>query len=188
MKRRSWGRGHVDADVVKAKQGESSEADAWIASSLVLTDSQGADMTSKQKTVIVTGASQGIGAGLVRSFLDRGYNVVANSRKMRKSNAFTESDHLALVDGSVGESTVARKIVETAVRKFGSIEKLGSLDRVARVVRPCVYLATLGDFFDHARVADAASELFRDVFGEDKTPVRTVLGVSSLPPRRAGRG
>lgn len=60
-------------------------------------------------------------------------------------------------------------------------EKLGSLDRVARVVRLCVYLATHGDFFDHARVADAASELFRDVFGEDKTPVRTVLGVSSLP-------
>src|SRR5580693_148822 len=81
-------------------------------------------MASKQKTVIVTGASQGIGAGVVQSFLDRGYNVVANSRDLRKSNAFAESDHLALVDGSVGESTVASKIVETALQKFGSIDAL----------------------------------------------------------------
>jgi enamine deaminase RidA (YjgF/YER057c/UK114 family) len=60
-------------------------------------------------------------------------------------------------------------------------QKLGSLDKVSRVVRLCVYLATYGDFFDHARVADAASELFRDVFGEDKASVRMVLGVTSLP-------
>jgi len=60
-------------------------------------------------------------------------------------------------------------------------QKLGSLDKVTRVVRLCVYLATHGDFFDHAGVADAASELFRDVFGEDKTSVRMVLGVASLP-------
>jgi enamine deaminase RidA (YjgF/YER057c/UK114 family) len=60
-------------------------------------------------------------------------------------------------------------------------QKLGSLDKVTRVVRLCVYLATEGDFFDHAKVADAASELFRDVFGEHKTSVRMVLGVASLP-------
>src|SRR6202790_1616489 len=81
-------------------------------------------MATKQKTVIVTGASQGIGAGIVQSFLDRGYNVVANSRDLRKSNAFVESDHLALVDGNVGESTVASKIVETAAHKFVSIDAL----------------------------------------------------------------
>ena len=81
-------------------------------------------MASKQKTVIVTGASQGIGAGTVQSFLDCGYNVVANSRNMRKSHTFIESDHLALVDGSCGESTVASKIVETAIQKFGSIDAL----------------------------------------------------------------
>src|SRR5579862_1366365 len=80
-------------------------------------------MASKIKTVIVTGASQGIGAGVVQSFLDRGYNVVANSRNIRKSDAF-ESDRLALVDGSIGESAVASKIVETAVQKFGSIDAL----------------------------------------------------------------
>src|ERR1700733_9563550 len=81
-------------------------------------------MASKQKTVIVTGASQGIGACVVQSFLDRGYNVVANSRNIRKSDTFIESDHLALVDGSIGESAVASKIVETAVQRFGSIDAL----------------------------------------------------------------
>jgi NAD(P)-dependent dehydrogenase (short-subunit alcohol dehydrogenase family) len=60
----------------------------------------------------------------VQAFLDRGYNVVANSRNVTKSGAFTESDKLALVDGSIGESAVAAKIVETAVSKFGSIDAL----------------------------------------------------------------
>ena len=81
-------------------------------------------MASKQKTVIVTGASQGIGAGVAQSFLERGYNVVANSRNIRKSGAFIESDHLALVDGDVGQSSVASRIVEAAVQKFGSIDAL----------------------------------------------------------------
>ncbi len=77
-----------------------------------------------KKTVIVTGASQGIGAGVVQSFLDRGYNVVANSRNVSKSEAFKASDKLALVDGNIGESAVASKIVETAVTRFGSIDGL----------------------------------------------------------------
>jgi enamine deaminase RidA (YjgF/YER057c/UK114 family) len=58
---------------------------------------------------------------------------------------------------------------------------LGSLDKVTRVVRLSVYLATAGDFFDQPRVADGASELFRDVFGEGKMSVRSVIGVASLP-------
>lgn len=81
-------------------------------------------MGSKQKTVIVTGASQGIGAGVVQAFLDRGYNVVANSRNLNKSGAFTESAQLALVEGNIGDSEVAAKVVETAVSKFGSIDAL----------------------------------------------------------------
>jgi NAD(P)-dependent dehydrogenase (short-subunit alcohol dehydrogenase family) len=81
-------------------------------------------MAGKQKTVIVTGASQGIGAGVAGSFLDRGYNVVANSRNITKSDTFAESDHLALVDGNIGEGAVASKIIETAVQKFGSIDAL----------------------------------------------------------------
>jgi len=52
------------------------------------------------KTVIVTGASQGIGAGLVKAFLDRRYNVVATSRSITKTGGFKASDKLELVDGS----------------------------------------------------------------------------------------
>ena len=58
---------------------------------------------------------------------------------------------------------------------------LGSLDRVTRVVRLGVFMATSGDFFDQPRVADAASDLFRDLFGADKMAVRLVIGVASLP-------
>jgi hypothetical protein len=58
---------------------------------------------------------------------------------------------------------------------------LGSLDKVMRVVRIGVFIATSGDFFDQPRVADAVSDLFRDVFGSEKIPVRLVIGVASLP-------
>lgn len=57
----------------------------------------------------------------------------------------------------------------------------GSLDKVRKVVKVSVYLATEPDFFAHPKVADAASELFRDVFGDDKLSVRVVIGVASLP-------
>ena len=60
-------------------------------------------------------------------------------------------------------------------------EHLGSLDRVSKVIRVGVYLATSGDFYNQPIVADAASELLRDVFGEGKTSVRSVIGVASLP-------
>jgi NAD(P)-dependent dehydrogenase (short-subunit alcohol dehydrogenase family) len=76
------------------------------------------------KTAVVTGGSQGIGAGLVKTFLDRGYNVVANSRNITKSGAFEVSDKLALVDGSITEAATAAKIAETAKSKFGSIDAL----------------------------------------------------------------
>jgi NAD(P)-dependent dehydrogenase (short-subunit alcohol dehydrogenase family) len=79
---------------------------------------------ANKKTVIVTGASQGIGAAVTQAFLDRGYNVVANSRNITKSGAFTASDKLVLVDGHIGDSAVATKVVETAITKFGSIDVL----------------------------------------------------------------
>jgi NAD(P)-dependent dehydrogenase (short-subunit alcohol dehydrogenase family) len=81
-------------------------------------------MESKQKTIIVTGASQGIGEGVAQSFRHRGYNVVANSRNISKSGAFKASDKLALVDGNIGDAAVAAKVVETAIAKFGSIDGL----------------------------------------------------------------
>ena len=58
---------------------------------------------------------------------------------------------------------------------------LGSLDRVSRIVRLGVLIATSGDVRDQPKVADAASDLLRDVFGADKNPSRLVYGVASLP-------
>jgi NAD(P)-dependent dehydrogenase (short-subunit alcohol dehydrogenase family) len=81
-------------------------------------------MSSKQKTIIVTGASQGIGAGIVQTFLERGYNIVANSRNLTKSGAFAETERLVLVDGDIGDSSVAAKVVKTAISRFGSIDGL----------------------------------------------------------------
>jgi len=60
-------------------------------------------------------------------------------------------------------------------------EHLGSLDRITRMIRLGVFMATWGDFFDQPKVADGASDLFRDIFGSDKLPVRVVIGVASLP-------
>jgi NAD(P)-dependent dehydrogenase (short-subunit alcohol dehydrogenase family) len=76
------------------------------------------------KTVIVTGASQGIGAGAARSFLDKGYNVVATSRNVTRSKDLPVSPRLALVDGDIGDVSVAAKVAETAISKFGSIDAL----------------------------------------------------------------
>jgi NAD(P)-dependent dehydrogenase (short-subunit alcohol dehydrogenase family) len=77
-------------------------------------------MASK-KTVIVTGASQGIGAAIVQAFLDRGYNVVATSRSVSKSG-LTPSPNLALVDGDIGQAATAEKVARAAIDKFGSID------------------------------------------------------------------
>jgi len=58
---------------------------------------------------------------------------------------------------------------------------LGSLDKVKRIVRLGVLVATSGDVRDQPKVADAASELLQDVFGKEKNPSRLVYGVASLP-------
>jgi NAD(P)-dependent dehydrogenase (short-subunit alcohol dehydrogenase family) len=81
-------------------------------------------MTTRQKTVIVTGASQGIGAAVANLFLDRGYNVVGNSRNISSKNELQRSDNLALVDGDIGLASTAEKIVATAVKRFGSVDAL----------------------------------------------------------------
>src|SRR6266478_4293807 len=81
-------------------------------------------MANIQKTAIVTGGSQGIGAGLVKAFLDRGYNVVANSRNITKANPFPASANLALVDGDIGDPKTAARIVDTAVSRFGRVDVL----------------------------------------------------------------
>ena len=77
-----------------------------------------------QKTGIVTGASQGIGAGVVEAFLKLGYSVVANSRNITDASPFPTSPNLALVDGDIGDPNTATKIVETAISKFGRVDAL----------------------------------------------------------------
>jgi NAD(P)-dependent dehydrogenase (short-subunit alcohol dehydrogenase family) len=79
-------------------------------------------MASDRKTVIVTGASQGIGAGIVQAFLARSYNVVGTARSATESKQFSPSDRLALIDGDIGQFETAQKIAGRAIKKFGSID------------------------------------------------------------------
>src|ERR1700730_7562011 len=81
-------------------------------------------MSGPRKTAIVTGASQGIGAGIVKAFVERDFNVVANSRKVTQSTEVAASNRVALVDGDIGEQATAARIVETALARFGSIDAL----------------------------------------------------------------
>src|SRR5437660_5132156 len=81
-------------------------------------------MENTRKTAIVTGASQGIGAGLVEAFVKRGYKVVANSRNITKANPFAAAANVALVDGDIGHPSTAAAIVDTAVTRFGRIDVL----------------------------------------------------------------
>jgi NAD(P)-dependent dehydrogenase (short-subunit alcohol dehydrogenase family) len=81
-------------------------------------------MRSTRKTAIVTGASQGIGAGVVKAFVERSYNVVANSLKLSQSTEVTASDHVALAQGDIGDPATAAKIVEVALSRFQSIDVL----------------------------------------------------------------
>lgn len=81
-------------------------------------------MSQPQKTIIVTGASQGIGAGIVAAFLARGYNVVATSRSISKSETFKPAASLALVDGDIGDAATAAKVAATAIEQFGGIDGL----------------------------------------------------------------
>ena len=74
-----------------------------------------------KQTVIVTGASQGLGAAIAQAFLDRGYNVVGNSRSFSQSK-LTAAPNLAVVEGDIGLRETAEKISRTAIEKFGSID------------------------------------------------------------------
>jgi NAD(P)-dependent dehydrogenase (short-subunit alcohol dehydrogenase family) len=76
------------------------------------------------KTVIITGASQGIGAGLANRFLERGYNVVATSRRVTQSAEIGSSDPLARIDGDIADPETAKAAVETGLTRFGSIDAL----------------------------------------------------------------
>jgi len=81
-------------------------------------------MSYERKVAIITGASQGIGAGIATAFVERGFNVVATSRKVSESTEVAASDQVALVDGDIGKSATAAKVVETALSRFHSIDVL----------------------------------------------------------------
>ena len=80
----------------------------------------------RSKTILVTGASQGIGAGLVNTFLERGYNIVATSRNVTRSEEIKPSKRLARVDGDIGDKATAKKVVEAAIRTFGAIDAVAN--------------------------------------------------------------
>jgi enamine deaminase RidA (YjgF/YER057c/UK114 family) len=77
----------------------------------------------------------------------------------------------------------ARKAAHLAALNALAVARqhLGSLDKVTRIVRLGVAVATSGDVRDQPKVADGASELLQDIFGKDKNPCRLVYGVASLP-------
>jgi len=77
-------------------------------------------MNSSRKVAIVTGASQGIGAGLVKAFRDRDYRVVANSRSIKPSS----DPDIVTIAGDIGERAVAERIVQEALSRFGRIDTL----------------------------------------------------------------
>jgi NAD(P)-dependent dehydrogenase (short-subunit alcohol dehydrogenase family) len=79
-------------------------------------------MSSQQKVAIITGASQGIGAGLVKGFLGRGYRVVANSRKIAPGTE--DTPHVATVAGDIADPQTADRVVATALDRFGRIDTL----------------------------------------------------------------
>jgi enamine deaminase RidA (YjgF/YER057c/UK114 family) len=94
--------------------------------------------------------------------------------------------HRATVVGRVGaelDVDTGRKAARLAALNVLAVARqhLGSLDKVTRIVRLGVSVATSGDVRDQPKVADAASELLQEVFGKDKSPCRLVYGVASLP-------
>jgi len=94
--------------------------------------------------------------------------------------------HGAKFTGRVGaelDVEAGRKAARLAAMNVLAVARqhLGSLDKVTRIVRLGVAVATSGDFRDQPKVADGASELLQDIFGKDKNPSRLVYGVASLP-------
>jgi NAD(P)-dependent dehydrogenase (short-subunit alcohol dehydrogenase family) len=65
-------------------------------------------MQAKRKTMIVTGAAKGIGAGVTNAFIERGYNVVANSLEITAST-FAATERLAVIPGDIGDPSTARE-------------------------------------------------------------------------------
>jgi enamine deaminase RidA (YjgF/YER057c/UK114 family) len=112
--------------------------------------------------------------------------AVQTSNLLFLSGMLATSGHAATVVGIVGKDldvTVGREAAYTAALNVLALtrKQLGSLNRVSRVVRLGVYIVATPEFTEHPKVADAASELLRDVFGSQTISSRLVFGVASLP-------
>lgn len=79
-------------------------------------------MSQNQKVAVITGASQGIGAGLVEGYLQRGYRVVANSRGI--TAGISQSGNLLGVPGDISDPEVAKRVIQAAVEQFGRVDTL----------------------------------------------------------------
>lgn len=77
-----------------------------------------------QPTVIITGASSGIGLKLAQRYLDAGYRVVAGSRNIAAANTLKAGPNVALVEGDVADPEVAARLVQTAIDRFGRLDVL----------------------------------------------------------------
>jgi NAD(P)-dependent dehydrogenase (short-subunit alcohol dehydrogenase family) len=77
-------------------------------------------MSTPNKVAVITGASQGIGAGLVKAYRDRGVRVVANSRSIRPS----DDPDVVAVPGDIGDPAVAGRVIAEAVERFGRVDSL----------------------------------------------------------------
>ncbi len=102
------------------------------------------------------------------------------------SGMLATSGHTVTAVGAVGKDLdlqAGREAAYTAALNVLALTKkqLGSLNRVSHVVRLGVYVAATPEFTEHPKVADAASELLRDIFGEERVSSRLVFGVASLP-------
>jgi enamine deaminase RidA (YjgF/YER057c/UK114 family) len=159
-------------------------------------------MTTKQKTIIATGASQGIGetnASAEQRLKDLGIKLPHPPAPLGAYVEAVQSGNLLFLSGTLpveggvpkflgrigAELSVEDGRRATRLAALNALalakEHLGSLDRVTRVVRLGISLATTPEFREHPKVADAASELMVNVFGADKTSTRLVFGMASLP-------
>ena len=112
--------------------------------------------------------------------------VVQTGNLLFLSGMLPTEGRVAKFTGRVGaelDVEVGRAAARLAAHNVLAVTRryLGSLDKVTRIVRLGVSVATSGDVRDQPKIADAASELLQDVFGREKSPCRLVYGVASLP-------
>jgi NAD(P)-dependent dehydrogenase (short-subunit alcohol dehydrogenase family) len=81
-------------------------------------------LSGRPKVAIVTGGSSGIGLEIVKKLIEKGYRVVANSRKITSAMTLHSNADLKLVDGDIGIEETAKRVVSTAIQSFGAVDLL----------------------------------------------------------------